>query len=87
MRNTADLRKDLRFILEWYLRYILSEGKHKININLTSTIKSIFKEKRISSCQESEKYFQIPINWNRVLVSRVDPDILFFIINIIPLAI
>ena len=32
MRNTADLRKDIRFILEWHLRYyILSEGKLTIN--------------------------------------------------------
>ena len=27
-------------------------------------------EKRISSCQESEKYFWIPRNWNHVLVTR-----------------
>ena len=31
MRNTADLRKDIRLTLEWHLRYIiiiLLEGKH-----------------------------------------------------------
>ena len=29
----ADLRKDVRFMLEWYLR-LLSEGKHNANNNV-----------------------------------------------------
>ena len=39
-RNTADLRKDIRFILEWHLSIdaILSEGNHNNNGHLRTNI-------------------------------------------------
>ena len=41
-----------------------------VSSNLTPTVKTLFKEKCISSCQESEKYFWSLRNWNHVLVPR-----------------
>ena len=38
-RDTADLRKDIRFVLEWHLYAILSEGKHNKRIHIRSKIK------------------------------------------------
>ena len=38
MSNTADIRKDIRFLLEWHLICaILSEGKHDNNIDIIVT--------------------------------------------------
>ena len=42
------------------------DGSLVVSSNLTSTMKTLFEEKRISSCQEGEKYFWIPRNGNHV---------------------
>ena len=33
MRNTADLRKDVQFILEWYLPYVVGRRANNNNNN------------------------------------------------------